>query len=113
MLIRVGFVLLFLLLPSALRAQATTPSAPAAATRPAADPKDVESIDAIIAALYDVISGPAGERRDWDRMRSLFVPGARLVPVRAPAGAPATPVFLDVEDYIQRSGPMLERDGFF
>src|SRR5205823_6522022 len=47
---------------------------------PAANPADVNSIDSIIAAVYDVISGPAGKKRDWDRMRSLFVPGARLIP---------------------------------
>ena len=29
-----------------------------------ADPVDVESIDAIITAVYDVISGNAGETRD-------------------------------------------------
>lgn len=45
-----------------------------------ADPADVESLDAIVRALYDVISGEAGEPRDWDRMRSLFIPGARLIP---------------------------------
>ena len=37
-------------------------------------PADVASVDAIVAALYDVISGPAGAPRDWDRMRSLFAP---------------------------------------
>ena len=37
-------------------------------------------MDAIVAALYDVISGPIGQQRDWDRMRNLFVPGARLIP---------------------------------
>jgi len=91
------------------------PSAGAAqeAARPAADPKDVESVDAIIAALYDVISGPAGQARNWDRMRSLFAPGARLMPVRAPSGTPASIVQLSVEDYITRAGPSLERDGFF
>ncbi len=47
-----------------------------APARPPADPGDVESVDAIIAAVYDVISGSAGQDRDWDRMRSLFVPGA-------------------------------------
>jgi len=31
--------------------------------------------------VYDVISGPAGPR-NWDRFRSLFVPGARLIPTR-------------------------------
>ncbi len=50
------------------------------ADRSPADPADVESVDAIIAAVYDVISGPAGQERDWDRMRSLFIPGARLIP---------------------------------
>ncbi|MFB3112623.1 MAG: hypothetical protein ACE10G_11370, partial [Gemmatimonadales bacterium] len=44
------------------------------ADRPPADPADVESVDAIVAAVYDVISGAAGQERDWDRMRSLFIP---------------------------------------
>src|ERR1051326_2627498 len=52
-----------------------------------ADPADVGSLDAIMKATYDVISGPAGGRRNWDRMRSLFVPGARLGPaVQLPSG---------------------------
>jgi hypothetical protein len=45
-----------------------------------ADPTDVESIDAIVTAAYDGISGPAGKKRDWDRERSLYFPGARLIP---------------------------------
>ena len=40
---------------------------------------DTASVDAIIDALYDVISGPAGER-DYGRRRNLFLPGARLIP---------------------------------
>lgn len=32
---------------------------------------DVETIDGIIKAYYEVISGPAGEPRDWDRDISL------------------------------------------
>ena len=49
-------------------------------TPPAANAVDVGSIDSIVAAVYDVISGPAGKKRDWDRMRSLFIQGARLIP---------------------------------
>jgi|SRR5207245_1916258 len=41
------------------------------------NPSDVASLDAIIAAAYDSISGPAGQKRDWDRERSLYYPGAR------------------------------------
>jgi hypothetical protein len=52
-------------------------------TPPPAKPADVASPDAILAATYDVISGPATQKRDWDRFRSLFVPGARLIPAVA------------------------------
>ena len=66
----------------------TTPSTHVSAG--AADPKDVASQDAIIAALYDVISGPACQSRDWDRFRSLFAPGARLIPTGFNGGKAAT-----------------------
>jgi len=63
-----------------------------------ADPRDVESIDAIITAAYDVISGPAGKKRDWDRERSLYYPGARLIPTAKPgANDGLAPQILDVE----------------
>lgn len=42
--------------------------------------KDVKSIDSIIAALYDVISGDPGAARDWARFQYLFKPEARLIP---------------------------------
>src|SRR5580765_1429586 len=45
-----------------------------------ADPKDVGSMDAIMKAIYDVISGEKGKPRDWDRFRSLFHPDGRLIP---------------------------------
>ena len=93
-------------------AAAPRPAASAPASRPA-DPKDVATPEALVAALYDVISGAAGHKRDWDRMRSLFRPDARLMPmVKGRDGAMRT-VTITVEDYVQRSGPMLERDGFF
>lgn len=82
--------------------------------RPAAKPEDVSSPDAIMKAVYDVISGPAGLKRDWDRMRSLFVPNARLMPaVPRPGGTGTGVIVLSVDDYINRSGPQLENNGFF
>jgi hypothetical protein len=81
---------------------------------------DVDSIDHILAALYDVISGPAGQQRDWNRFRSLFVPGARLIPIHVTPGSPdpktqpATDVyFLSVEDYVARASARMESEGFF
>ena len=84
----------------------------------AADPADVDSIDAIIAAAYDVISGLAGQERDWDRERSLFIPGARLIPTTKIAGrmnedGTITPQVLNVDDFIERSRDYLVKNGFF
>src|SRR6266850_6875637 len=86
-----------------------TPATPA----PAANPADVNSIDSIIAALYNVISGPAGKKRDWDRMRSLFVPGARLIPSGPrPAGSYGSRV-LTVDEYVERASGLFEKAGFY
>jgi len=40
-----------------------------------ADPADVATIDAIVAAFYDVVSGPPGEPRQWERDATLYRPG--------------------------------------
>ena len=97
-----------ILLPAVLRAQVATDSTP-----PKANPADVASVDAIIASLYDVISGPAGQARDWNRFRSLFAPGARLIPTRRAPGAPPRPGVLTPDEYAQRAGPSLTQNGFF
>ena len=90
-----------------------TASPQTAPMTPAANPADVASIDAIIAAVYDVISGPVGKKREWDRMRSLFLPGARLIPTGPrPTGGYGSRV-LAVDDYIERSRPFFEKEGFY
>src|SRR5206468_2849078 len=81
-----------------------------------ANPADVASIDSIITAAYDGISGPAGKKRDWDRERSLYMPGARLIPTTMEAGTEETdpmPHILDIERYIARGEPFFEKRGFY
>lgn len=78
-----------------------------------AAPKDVETVDAIIASLYNVISGPAGEARNWNRMRSLFLPEGKLVATAVRPTGEVVKRVLTVEDYITQSGPVLEKNGFF
>lgn len=95
--------------------EAQTPQAvpsPVITTTISADPADVESIDAIVTALYDVISGGPGEPRDWNRLRSLFIPGGRLMPVGQRAPGSLGIRLLEVNDYISNAGPTLERVGF-
>lgn len=88
--------------------------APRATTAPGgADPNDVASEDAIVAALYASISGSACQRRDWDRFRSLFVAGGRLIPTRrAPDGKVSTLVE-SPDDYVAGARAGMEENGFF
>ena len=84
---------------------------------PMADPADVASIDAITTAVYESISGDAGVTRDWDRFRSLFAPGARLMPVASEHGedghrtsAVAT---MSPDDFVTRTSDSFAADGFY
>lgn len=92
-------------LVSASNAMAQTPKE--------ANPADVSSLDAIMKAVYDVISGDAGKPRDWDRFRTLFHKDARLIPSGKNAqtgvvGANA----LSPDDYVKRAEPAFAKDGF-
>src|SRR5437762_13825457 len=81
-----------------------------------ANPADDASIDAIITAAYDSISGPRGQKRDWARERSLFYAGARLIPTATVPGkndVDLAPQVLDVEGYIARVEPILEKEGCY
>jgi hypothetical protein len=78
-----------------------------------ADKDDVESVDAIIDALYDVISGDAGEDRDWDRFHSLFLPGADLVPTLVTPDGSIRHVVWSPEEYVERNGDDLMTIGFY
>lgn len=79
-----------------------------------ARPSDVFSIDAIITAAYDGISGPAGKKRDWDRERSLYYPGARLIPTaKTGANDSLAPQILDIDGFIARVEPYFAEHGFF
>lgn len=88
------------------------PASSAAAPVNTAKPGDVDTVEHIIAATYDVISGPAGPR-DWDRFRSLFYPGARLIPSRHAPNGPSTATVLSPDDYVVRGQNAFSKDGFF
>ncbi|HYI42919.1 MAG TPA: hypothetical protein VD768_04780 [Sphingomicrobium sp.] len=79
----------------------------AAPAAPAATASDAAAIDATLDAVYAVISGPAGQARDWDKMRSLFTPEARLSAIGSKGVRGG-----GVEDYIKNSGPFLTKEGF-
>ena len=68
---------------------------------------DLAGIDQAIHGVYDVISGPLGQKRDFDKMRSLFAPNATLKAI-GPKGLRGG----SLEDYITRNSAVLEKEGF-
>ncbi len=112
MLLRHALLCLLVLLLTVPSAMAQT-EPDSTETPPQANPEDVASVDAIITALYDVISGPAGQARDWDRFRSLATPTCQLIPIQRRQDGSPQHLMMTVEQYIERAGPYLEQNGFF
>ena len=105
----------FVLAACAFAQQPPKTEAPAPSAKTvAANPDDVKSIDAIVHALYDVISGPAGQARDWNRFRSLFHSGARLIPTgKRPNDPQIGARVLTPDDYVERVTPFFAKEGFY
>ena len=74
---------------------------------------DVASPEAIVKAVYEVLSGRAGEARDWDRWRTLYAPNARLVPIEKDAEGTTAPRVLSPDEYIESRRPLLAANDFY
>jgi hypothetical protein len=85
---------------AALVAVALAPAQPARTA-------DLAAIDQAIRGVYEVISGPPGQKRDFDRMRTMFAPGATMKAI-GPKGLRGG----SVEDYITRNSAILAKEGF-
>lgn len=96
------------LIPAATPAQAGEP-----AKAPTAAAADVDSIDHIVSALYDVISGPAAQKRNWDRFKSLFTSDAELGVVYETRSGKIGELDVTIPKYIDLSDPILAEKGFF
>lgn len=92
---------------NAARAQTSSPEVKAAAAA------DVASPEAIVQAVYSVISGPKAAPRDWPRFRSLIAPGGILAVTGTPKNGPLRTRVLSVEDFISGSSKALEEEAFY
>jgi hypothetical protein len=95
-------------LPAAPKSSAPNATAPSSTAKPG----DVDSIDHIIAAVYDLISGPAGPR-DWDRFRTFFYPGGRVIPSRRDDKGVVTARVSTPDEYATRGQDYFSKEGFF
>lgn len=78
----------------------------------AASPEDVRTIDGIVKAFYEVISGPAGQPRQWSRDRTLYIPDVRFVSMDIQNGKPHATI-MSHQDFVDRSDRGLVSGGFF
>lgn len=101
-----------LLTASVLILCATIATARAQST-PEAAPEDVNSVDSIITALYDVISGPANQPRNWDRFRSLLTPTCQFMPIRRTREGSHAHRALTAEQFIQTAGAYFDQNSFY
>ncbi|MEL6276949.1 MAG: DUF2911 domain-containing protein, partial [Bacteroidota bacterium] len=75
--------------------------------------EDVKSLDNILEALYEVISGEKHEKRDWQRFKHLFIPEARLIPTRKNEGGKMSYQIMSPDEYVIVAGKWLEENGFY
>lgn len=77
----------------------------------APDPKDVSTIDGIIKAFYETISGPKGQPRQWSRDRTLYIQGVRFIQINK-SGDRIRPGIMRYMDYVNGTNEYLVKDGF-
>ena len=75
-------------------------------------PEDVISPDAIIKAMYDTISGPAG-KRNWHRLRSLYLDGARLIPIGKRVHKDGELQVMSVDEWIEDVKDFFAENAFY
>ena len=73
---------------------------------------DVKSVDAIIAAMYDVITGEPNTPRDWNRFKNLFAPEGRMIPTRKNDKGEVSLKALTPDEYVQLFQPRIPT-GFY
>lgn len=73
---------------------------------------DTRSIDGVIRALYQSISGPAGQPRDWNRCQRLFHPQARQVRTGVDAHGRPFMRSMSVEEYRADTEPFFAGNDF-
>lgn len=76
-------------------------------------PEDVATLDGILQAFYDVISGPVGQPRQWGRDRSLYIPNVQFVSLSTDSAGAIRAAVMDHQTYVDRTNDAFVRRGFF
>jgi len=109
-----AFLLASLALPVASAQPATNRLGATPACGNAEPDADSRSPESLAQALYEIVSGPAGARKDWARLGRLFAPGALVTPTLHGSGflaAPQAPAqFAELNDRLLGQRGFYERE---
>jgi hypothetical protein len=75
--------------------------------------EDVSSLDGMMKAYYEVISGPAGQPRQWSRDRTLYIPDIRFVSMSVGKDGKPVAHTMTHQQFVDASDKGLKRDGFY
>lgn len=99
---------------AAAAALASGPSEPRHVAVPTVAPRpdDVGSIDGMIKAYYEVITGSAGRPREWSRDRTLYISDLRFVAMGVDRQGKPVATIHSHQQYVDASDASMVRDGF-
>ena len=82
---RMGIGVLLLAVSASVAAQTAPTPAPRLEVKTVPPrPEDVATIDGMVKAYYEVVSGPKGQPRDWARDRTLYIKDLSLIHISEP-----------------------------
>ncbi len=70
-------------------------------------------IESLIRTLYETICGPAGQPRQWDRLRELFFPRAHMIRTAVDGNGAPQALVMSIEEYITGTTRFFQNEGFF
>jgi len=76
-------------------------------------PEDVSTIDGMIKAYYEVVSGPASQPRQWDRDATLYIRNVRFVIISEDATGKTTAESMTHQEFVDTSDASLVGKAFY
>lgn len=74
--------------------------------------EDVSTIDGIVKAYYETITGPAGKPREWARDRTLYIPSIKLIALSMKESKPVAEI-MGHQEYVESANDFFLKNGFF
>jgi hypothetical protein len=76
-------------------------------------PEDVSTIDGMVRAYYEVVSGPADKQREWGRDRTLYIPGIRFLIFREDKDGRTSVRTLTHQQFVEESEAAMAGKAFY